>query len=465
VKLKISPPLDPDFVPPVLWHQDYDRLCADDPHSREVTIAICRPGGTTFVHQMTVLPASDEHAAGNLKRVERVVKMLLWQKGGSKIMISEAPELVREIGGHYSSAGDRNFDSRVVGERSYLSRMQVEFCPVDAIPAPKDESTVRGGHLDGCRIGFDLGGSDRKAAAVIDGEVVFTEEIDWVPYFQSDLSYHFDGIMDSLRRAAEHLPRVDAIGGSSAGIIIDGEARHSSLLRGLIDADLATSGRYLFHRVRDEWGVPLVVANDGDVAALAGTMMLGQTGLLGIAMGTSTATGYTDPGGRLTSWLNELAFVPVDYRDDAPVDEWSGDVGCCAQYLSQQAVARLAPIAGIEFDGEMSFPDQLIEVQRLIVGEDSRARKIFESIGVYLGYTIPWFADFYDLRCMLLLGRVMSGRGGEIVIEKAREVLEAEFPGHAALPIVTPDERMKRHGQAVAAASLPDLDSHPSCDP
>ena len=57
-----------------------------------------------------------------------------------------------------------------------------------------------------------------KAAALIDGEVVFSEETRWDPYFQSDPSYHLAGVRESLRRAAAHLPRVDAIGGSAAGI-------------------------------------------------------------------------------------------------------------------------------------------------------------------------------------------------------------------------------------------------------
>ena len=142
--------------------------------------------------------------------------------------------------------------------------------------------------------------------------------------------------------------------------------------------------------------------------------------------------------------------------DDAPVDEWSGDRGCAVQYFCQQGVARLAPLAGLEFPAGMKFPEQLVEVQTLMAAGDARARKIYETIGICFGYAIAHFADFYEIRNLLILGRVTSGEGGAIIIEKAREVLAAEFPAlAAAIQLRTPDEKDKRHGQAVAAASLP----------
>jgi len=156
--------------------------------------------------------------------------------------------------------------------------------------------------------------------------------------------------------------------------------------------------------------------------------------------------------------LNELAFVPVDYRDDAPVDEWSGDRGCAVQYFCQQGVARLAPLAGLKFPPEMKFPEQLVEVQNLMVDGDERARRIYETIGICFGYTIAHLANFYEIRRLLILGRVTSGEGGAVILDKAGEVLRAEFPELArTIQLRTPDEKDKRHGQAVAAASLPAL--------
>lgn len=53
------------------------------------------------------------------------------------------------------------------------------------------------------------------------GKAVHSEEVAWDPYFQKDPEYHFDGINDSLKRAAEKMPRVDAIGGSAAGVYVN----------------------------------------------------------------------------------------------------------------------------------------------------------------------------------------------------------------------------------------------------
>ena len=316
-----------------------------------------------------------------------------------------------------------------------------------------------GRNLDGCRIGFDLGGSDRKAAALIDGEVVFSEEIPWDPYFQSDPHYHLEGIRDSLQRAAAHLPRVDAIGGSAAGDYINNEVRVASLFRGIKDpAVFETEVRPIFLKLQEEWeGIPFVVINDGEVTALAGSLSMNANAVLGISMGTSLAAGYCTPGGRITPWINELAFAPIDYRDDAPEDEWSGDIGCGVQYFSQQGVARLAPAAGFAF-GKMAFPEQLAEIQKAMTRGHEGARRIYETIGVCFGYTIAHYAEFYEIQNLLILGRVTSGEGGELILEKAAEVLQDEFPQLGEqITMTTPDEQMKRHGQAVAAASLPTL--------
>jgi predicted NBD/HSP70 family sugar kinase len=327
------------------------------------------------------------------------------------------------------------------------------------VPAARESSMSLGRHLEGCRVGFDLGGSDRKCAAVINGRVVFSEEVNWDPYFESDPQYHYDGIDDTLRRAAAHLPRVDAIGGSSAGVFVNNEVRVASLFRGVAPADFERRIRRIFFELQKAWnGVPFEVVNDGEVTALAGSMSMGENGVLGVSMGTSVAGGYVTVDGSITPWLNELAFVPIDYRENAPVDEWSGDRGCAVQYFCQQGIARLAPLAGLKFPQGMKYAEQLVEVQELMAAGDGRARRIYETIGVCFGYTIAHFANFYDIRNLLILGRTTSGEGGAVIIEKAGEVLRVEFPALAeAIKLRTPDEKDKRHGQAVAAASLPAL--------
>ena len=457
--LKVPAPLDGQFLPAALWNRDYfssaDGLGNPEPFS----VALEQPSGVVSVHRTQMRAHVPENVSSNLKYAERLLKFLLWQRGGSSVLVSGSPDLAEALQEIYSFDGPRAFDKSVLGGRIYLSDLTIDYCPEDEMPQASTAGQPLGRHLDGCRIGFDLGGSDRKAAAVIDGKVVFSEEIAWDPYFQSDPNYHLEGIRDSLKRAAEHLPRVDAIGGSAAGVYVNNEVRAGSLFRGVSEDDFDQHVRRIFFQLKKEWNdVPFEVVNDGDVTALAGSMSMKDNAVLGISLGTSMASGYVDPDGRIRPWLNELAFAPVDYDNGATADEWSQDIGCGVQYFSQQAVARLVPAAGIALDSGMPFPEQLVEVQKLMANGDEKARLIFETIGVYLGYSIAHYANFYDIRNVLILGRVTSGQGGEIILQKADEVLRAEFPALSeSIKLSTPDEQQKRHGQAVAAASLPSI--------
>ena len=453
---KFIPELDPGFVPSVLWNREYRRQVAASGKAVKIIIALTRSVGTVSTLETAVFPHEGELKTVNIKYVERMVKALLWTKGGYKVTVAGCPALGEDIRKIYSPDGARAFDYEIMGERIYGKPMEVVSCALADAPASHEVQVKFGGHLDGCRIGFDLGGSDRKCAAVVDGETVFTEEITWDPYFEKDPEYHKAGIRDSLRRAAEKMPRVDAIGGSAAGVYVNNQPRIASLFRGVDQALWAEHVIPIFDEIQKEYNVPLLVANDGDVTALAGAMSMESNGVLGVAMGTSEAAGYVNLDGNITDWLNELAFTPVDYRDDAPADEWSGDIGCGAQYFSQQAVGRLAPAAGFVFPADMPLPEQLVKVQEKMAAGDENAAKIYRSIGVCYGYGIAQYAEFYDIRLMLTLGRVTSGKGGDLILKYAREVLTEEFPELAKdIEFRTPDEKFKRHGQAVIAASLP----------
>jgi len=457
---KIPPPLDPEFKPAALWDRAYARGVAESKDAgREVCFALSRPDGICHHAHTRILPALPEFEAINLFHCERFLKSLLWIHGGNRISIAGAPEIAEALALQYSEKGQRQFDHHFLGERCFRQAMSIQSCDSADLPPESRSRHEIGRHLDGCRIGFDLGGSDRKCAAIIDGKVVFSEEIKWDPYFQSDPNYHIEGIRDSIRRAQEHLPRVDAIGGSAAGIYIDNEVRVASLFRGIPIDEFDRSVSQLFKQLKKEWNdVPFEVANDGDVTALAGSMALETNNLLGIAMGTSQAAGFIDDRGHITGWLNELAFAPIDYRDDAPQDEWSGDRGCGVQYFSQQAVARLLPVSGLQADPSASPAEQLEFAQERLQQDDHRAQSIFETIGTYFGYAVAQYADIYHFDHLLLLGRVSSGRCGDIILDQAREVLASEFPELAdTLQFHVPDERTKRHGQAIAAASLPAL--------
>lgn len=458
VTVRYRPPLDPDFLPAVLWNRAYRERVARDVAARPFALALLRPDGTVSRYTTRILSAAHRDAGSTFRYVERLLKFLLWQKGGARVLAAGADDIAAALNDRYSAAGERAFDHAFMGPRIYGQPFSIETCRCEELPAARDASLPLGRHLDGCRIGFDLGGSDRKVAAVIDGKVVFAEETKWDPYFQPDPNYHLAGIDESLRQAAAHLPRVDAIGGSAAGVYVNNEVRAASLFRGVPPERFEKEVRRMFFTLQERWGgVPFEVANDGEVTALAGSMAMGQNGVLGISMGTSQAGGYVTPDGSITPWLNELAFAPIDYRPDAPRDEWSGDAGCGVQYLTQQAVGRLAAPAGFGFADTMPLPDQLVAVQEAMAKNDPRGRAIYESIGIYLGYSIAHYAEFYDLQHVLVLGRVTSGTGGDIIVDWARKVLAAEFPDQAGIALRMPGEEEKRVGQAIAAASLPAL--------
>jgi predicted NBD/HSP70 family sugar kinase len=456
VKPGHQPALDPGFVPAVLWNRAYQARVRAAGGGVELGLALVRRDGTTFTHRTRILPPAAAHADLNRKYVERLVKLLLWQKGGCTILVKGPDAVVRMLAAAYGEKGLRAFDWDLVGRRMFGQRIEVRAVR-GKLPPSRETQKPLGRHLEGCRIGFDLGGSDRKCAAVVDGEVVFSDEVAWNPYFEKDPLYHFQGINDTLNRAAAHLPRIDAIGGSAAGVYVNNEPRVGSLYRGIAEPDFDRHVRGIFRTLQSWWGgVPFDVVNDGEVTALAGSMSMKANAVLGYSMGTSVAAGYVTPDGNITPWLNELAFVPVDYRDDAPADEWSGDVGCGVQYFSQQAVNRLLPAAGIEVPAEMPVAERLVAVQKLMAAGDPRARRIYETIGTCFGYAIAHYADHYDVQNMLVLGRVTSGEGGEVILAGARQVLKDEFPAVAdTIRLRTPDEKDKRHGQAIAAASLP----------
>ena len=454
IQPKITPVLDPGFVPAVLWNRAYEAKVATDSGAHDIKIALTRQDGTCFTWAGRILPHTGDNVALNKTYVERIVKFLLWQKGGNIILVAGDDAIADMLAGLYCKGGEREFDWDFIGTKIYGAPITVKAVTESEIPQETSDSMTLGRNLDGCRIGFDLGGSDRKCAAVVNGEVVYSEEVEWNPYFESNPEYHIEGINDSLQRAAAHLPRVDAIGGSSAGVYVNNEVRAASLFRGVTPEDFEKHIRRVFFTLKERWNnIPFEVVNDGEVTALAGAMGLNDNAVLGVAMGTSEAAGYVDAEGHILPWLNELAFAPVDYSSTGGVDEWSKDMGVGALYFSQQAVARLAPRAGFEF-GDMPFPEQLKKVQAAMAEGDEGARKIYETIGVHFGYSIAHYADFYDIRNLLILGRVTSGEGGQIIIDKAEEVLKAEFP-QLNIQLQVPDEKTKRHGQAVAAASLP----------
>ena len=450
-QMKHPPKLDPTFIPFGVWREAY-LTDAKQP----VSIAVERDRGRVSVHH-TFIHGTPEMAETDYRYLERYVKFLLWSIGGFKVSICGCPTLAKKLQEAYAPNGERQFDYTFV-QQMYEKDLQILDLPMEACPTTNEQAEPMGGNMDGCRIGFDAGGSDRKVSAVIDGECVYSEEVIWFLKLNEDPDYHYEHILEAFKTAASKMPRVDAIGVSSAGDYIDNEPRVASLFI-KVPRENWDKVKTIYTRAAAAIGdVPLVVANDGDVSALAGAIGLDAGKLMGLAMGTSEAVGYVDADKNVLGWINELAFAPVDLQAGAMQDEWSTDYGVGCKYFSQDAVIKLCPAAGIALPEELSLAEKLKFVQKLMEADDSRAQAIFETIGAYFAYTMVLYSQFYDLDYMMLMGRVMSGKGGDTILKVCNDILAEEYPALAAKCKVTlPDEKMRRVGQAVAAASLPKI--------
>lgn len=449
----VLPPLDDLFRPAALWNRSF--IEETKGHDTPLVFGLERENGRLSRFETTVFTADHPRTGLNLPYAERILKFLLWQRGGFRVYVGGPAKIGEHLKQVYSPQGERKFDYHFMGETVYERPFEVIPCRPADVPPEYELGMALGRHLQGSRIGFDLGASDRKVSAVIDGTPVFSEEVVWEPRKHADPDYHYQQILTALKTAASKLPRVDAIGGSSAGIFIDNRPMVASLFR-RVPPERFGEIKDLFLRIRDELGVPLEVINDGDVTALAGSMSLEDNGILGIAMGSSQAAGYVDRRGHILGWLNELAFAPVDYNPQAPVDEWSGDRGCGSMYFSQQCVFRLAPKAGIEIPTGIPDADRLKFVQEKLEAGHDGAVQIWKSMGVYLGYALAHYADFYDIKHVLILGRCTSGAGGTLILDEALRVLHNDFP-QLDFQVQLPDEKSRRVGQSIAAASLPEI--------
>ena len=448
--MKHAPKLDPTFIPFGVWRAAYLKDA-----KQPIAIAVERDKGRVSVHH-TCIHGTPEMAEADYRYVERYVKFLLWSTGGFRVSICGCSELAQKLKAAYQPDGDRAFDYTFVNQL-YERDLEILDLPLDACPESNEVPESIGGYMDGCRIGFDAGGSDMKVSAVVDGETIFSEEVVWLPKLNDDPEYHYQHIVEAMKLAASKMPRVDAIGVSSAGTFIGNAPMVASLF-----IKVPRSQWDKVKTIYDRAGAavnpnaPLLVANDGDVSALAGAMGLGKDNLMGIAMGTSEAVGYVDKDQNVLGWINELAFAPVDLQEGAMQDEWSTDYGVGCKYFSQDAVIKLAPWAGIEVPEDLTLAQKLKFVQKLMEDDDPRAIAVFETIGAYLAYTTVLYSQFYDIEYMMLLGRVMSGKGGDTILRVCNEILADEYPELAKkCQVSLPDEKMRRVGQSVAAASLP----------
>lgn len=451
--MKFIPSLDKGFKPIIIEYRNFLKDVLASGKSSQISVSVERNNGYNYLFE------TDAYRDGvnddeNFRVIERMVKAVLWMAGGYKIYVKGSRVFAERLKKSYSLSGERAFDSDFMST-CYLKNFEVEY--TENLPEVKNNPIRLGGFTNGCRIGFDAGGSDFKICAVKDGKEIFSEEIVWNPKTQNNPDYHYEMIEKGLKKVATKLDRVDAVGVSSAGVIIDNKLMVSSLFLGVDKSKYLTKCQNAFVNVIEKVfsGVPYAVANDGDITALAGSMSLNLKSVMGLAMGTSEAVGYINEKGDINGWISELAFCPVDLNENASVDEWSGDKGVGCKYFSQDAVIRLYENSGKTFDESLTKAEKLSLVQDLLEKGDKTAFEVYENIGVFLGYTLPFYHMFYKMENLLLMGRVVSGKAGAIIADKAKEVLKEEFGLN--INIILPDEKSKRVGQSIASASLVEI--------
>ncbi len=447
---------DTEFVAPMnaLW-EIYDGI---GDKADVVAIAWEREDGKVYRYNLPIPQRLDPKAAKKVSYVvERIAKFIVWSAGGWKLYLAGPDAVVKPVAKAYTPKGARAFDYDFFTS-IYGRPVETVVVPFAKMPETNESPALVKTVADGCRIGFDLGASDFKISALNNGKVVFSKEFPWDPRNNADPEYHYSKLTAGLKEAAASLPRVDAIGGSTAGTLVGQKMGIASLFRAIKEKNPSKfeTAQNMFFRIEKDWGVPFAIYNDGDVTALAGMITMNKKGILGVAMGSSEAVGYVDMKGRMTGRISELAFAPVDFNPNAPRCEWSGDAGVGAMAFSQQAVNWLAEKYGFKFPKTMALPERLKVVQAAMEKGDANALKVYIQIGRFLAHAIPWYNEFYDYENMMILGRVTSGLGGEVILETAKAMLKDVYPEWAEkIDIFMPDEKARRLGQSVAAAQIP----------
>ncbi|MBE6381958.1 MAG: ROK family protein [Lentisphaerae bacterium] len=437
-----------------------------DSRPDKVAIAWEREDGKVYRYDLEI-PSSLKPSAVKFVSyvVERIAKFIVWSAGGWKLYLAGPEKIVKPVAKAYTKKGARAFDYDFFSS-IYGRPVEAVIVPYKKMPETNETLQKVKTVADGCRIGFDLGASDFKISALKNGDVVFSKEFPWDPRNNPDPEYHYNMLTAGLKEAAASLPRVDAIGGSTAGTLVGQKMGIASLFRAVKEQNPSKfeTAQNMFFRIEKDWGVPFAIYNDGDVTALAGMITMGKKGILGVAMGSSEAVGYVDPDGAMTGRISELAFAPVDFNPNAPKDEWSGDAGVGAMAFSQQAVNWLAEKYGFKFPKAMKLPERLKVVQAAMEKGDEKALKVYIQIGRFLAHAIPWYNEFYDYENMMILGRVTSGLGGSVILETAKAMLKDIYPAHAErIDIFMPDEKARRLGQSVAAAQIPVIAKKAAC--
>merc|ERR1711896_13096 len=325
------------------------------------------------------------------------------------------------------------------------------------------------------------GKSDIKTVAIKDGEVLDSKETEW-DVTNPDPQYHFDAIVAAMKgtidRAKEKgFGKIQAVGGSATGTVSgDNEATWCDIFPNVPPDVYAEKVVDIFKRIAKEVAgdVPLKVINDGEVTALAAVQKIGVGNIMGISMGSSEGGGYANADGNLMGWINELCYIKLDMNPRAPTDPWTkgAHTGMSHMYLGQRGATKLAAKAGVDVPDNYKYPHpdmctikhedhaqclKLIQKAMADPEKEPKVRQLYETVGVYLGYGLAQYCEFYAIDHVMILGRVSKGKGGDLMLDVAKKVLMTEFPQFGHIQFHTADDHFKAVGQCIAAAALPTI--------
>lgn len=389
----------------------------------------------------------DDNYSLSYFHTKKLILTLLWTIGGDHILFKGNHDfylyLKKQIGNDEEIQKSFKEIQRIFSKEVVLEEINEEYPKITA-------KTPFISYFDGNLIGLDLGGSDRKLSVIKDGKLIYSEEMLWNPKEAKDPAYQYNGILESLEKGRSLLPHIDSIGISVAGVVRDNELLSTSLYASVNEEEKYVCSRDVFKKIISEHfaDIPYSVFNDGDVSAIGASLYFKKSNVLGLSLGTSLAGGFIK-GGNLFNWLNELSKVPLNYSPDAR-KHYSLDIsGAAGEYLSQKGIISLVEEDGIKLSGTLA--NKLKEIQRLAEEGNDIVLSAYHDIGLYLGEALRFFYEFYHFESVLLLGRVMSGRGGEIIKDIANKYL---LENGLKIDFISPDEDFIRLGQSYIVSSL-----------
>jgi len=478
-KANVDAPLDPDFSPLYLGKKQYlqaTKNCTD-----KLKWALPRPGGCGR-GELPVFPEGHKNCDASVYMASVLINNMMWERAAASLELSGPAWMTASMVAAYTTDGPCSFEVKNMPNACGTPDTPFGVTVVAAKDLSKAKETPSkcGTEANGSRLAFDLGKSDIKVVVVKDNEVLYSKETEW-DVTNVDPDYHFNAIKAAMEIGKAELEKtgskIEAIGGSATGAIsANSEATWCDCFPNVPPDVYQEKVVNIFHRLRDALapGVPLKVINDGEVTALAAYSKLGGKGnILGISMGSSEGGGYANKDGDLLGWINELCFLKLDLNPEAPHDPWTKGThsGISHMYLGQRGATKLAKAGGIEAPENQLWPHpdmctikhdnhaqclKLIQKAMTDPAKEPQARKIYETVGVYLGYGLCQYLDHYRIDHLMILGRVSKGAGGDIMLEVAKSVLAKEKP-KVKIEFHTADDHFKAVGQCIAAAALPEL--------